>query len=256
MTSTELHPITPGQDLTGRVAVVTGASSGIGAATARLLAGRGARVALLARRTDRLSALADELGAPDDVLALPADVTDPEALAAAAREVAARLGRVDLVVANAGLMLAGPWREGRSADAAAMLAVNVEGVWATAEAFRTALLDGGGDLVVVSSIGAHVPFPGYAAYCATKAAVTTWARIVRAELAGSGVRVTVVEPGFTESELGRHLEGEQAAQLAAMRDAVGAMSADDVARAIAFAVAQPPGVVLNQLEVRPATQPV
>jgi NADP-dependent 3-hydroxy acid dehydrogenase YdfG len=189
--------------LTGRVAVVTGASSGIGAATARALAAGGAKVALLARRRDRLDALADELGS--HALALTADVETTDGLADAADAVAARLGRADLLVANAGIMQPVAFERLTEGDWRRELDVNVSGVLATIHAFLPALLaaakDGTADVVTTSSIAARVRFPGYAVYGATKAAVTALAEGLRVDLSPRGVRVTNIEPGLVATEL-------------------------------------------------------
>jgi NADP-dependent 3-hydroxy acid dehydrogenase YdfG len=132
------------------VAVITGASSGIGAATARALAAGGHRVALLARRVDRITALADELG--DGVLAIEADVTDRDALVAAADRVRKEFGRVDVLVNNAGIMLLGPFSAEQRADYRQMVEVNLLGAITAAEVFLDQLKDGGGDIVNISSV--------------------------------------------------------------------------------------------------------
>jgi NADP-dependent 3-hydroxy acid dehydrogenase YdfG len=183
-THTPSSPSTAKPALDGRIAVVTGAASGMGAATARRFAEAGARVALIARRADRLDPLVDDLGA-DRALAVPADVTDPAALDAAGALVADRLGPVDLVVANAGVMLPGPLEELRTEEWRRMIDLNLTGVLETVRVFLPALLDsadrrGVADLMLISSLGARVTFPGYAVYGATKAAVSY--------LAGAGAR--------------------------------------------------------------------
>ena len=201
MTSTDTKPTIRDHaslPLAGRVAVVTGATSGIGAATARRLAADGAAVALLGRREDRLRALAAELH--DDVdaragaIALATDVTDPAAVERAARRVGAELGRVDLVVANAGAMLAAPFETADTAEWDRMIELNVRGLLRTGRAFAGDLLaaaaDGApADLVHVGSVGGHLVFPTYAVYGATKAAVAHLTRNLRAELGPRGVRV-------------------------------------------------------------------
>jgi len=162
--------------LAGRIAVITGAASGIGAATARRFAASGAGVALIARRADRLEKLAGELGR-DRAVAAPADVTDPSSLDAAATLIADRLGAVDIVVANAGVMLPAPLEERRVDEWRRMVDLNLVGVLETVRVFLPALLEsaarsGVADLMLISSLGARATFPGYAVYGATKAAVS------------------------------------------------------------------------------------
>jgi NADP-dependent 3-hydroxy acid dehydrogenase YdfG len=125
----------------------------------------------------------------------------------------------------------------------------------TVQAFAPSLLGATpGDLVVVSSIGAHVVFPGYAEYAATKAAASAYAAVVRAEWAPRGVRVTTLEPGLTTSELREHVEGPHQAELDSMFDAISALSAEEVADAIAYAVSRPAHVNLARMELVPTTQ--
>lgn len=248
-----------GQPLAGRVAVVTGAASGIGAAAARRFADAGARVALIARRADRLHALADELGA-ERALAVPADVTDPAALDAAGALVANRLGRVDLVVANAGVMLPSPLEELRIDEWRRMIDLNLVGVLETVRVFLPALLEAGErrdvvDLMLVSSLGARVTFPGYAVYGATKAAISYLASAWRAELAPRGIRVTTIEPGLTESELADNVtHTDQAQELAAMFDQIPALHADDIASLLTFTATLPAHASLPAASILPSRQ--
>jgi len=245
--------------LTGRVAVVTGASSGIGAATARALADGGARVALLARRADRLSSLAESLG-EDRAVAVAADVTDSASLAAAASTVADRFGRVDLVVANAGVMLPAPFEPDAFAEQERMVDLNVVGLLRTIHAFlpslREVAADGGAaDVVTISSVAAHQRFEGYAVYSATKAAVTMLAASLRAEVGPAGVRVTNVEPGLVASELTEHVthDGQRSA-LEEWRSAVPPIEAEHVGELLAYVVSRPPHVNVPHLIVQPTVQ--
>ncbi|MDI2128487.1 SDR family oxidoreductase [Yinghuangia seranimata] len=250
-------------NLAGRTAVVTGAASGMGAATARRLAGDGAAVALLARREDRLKELADEITAAGGrAIAVAADVTDQESVDAAAARVRAEFGRVDLVVNNAGVMLPNPVDDGRIDEWSKMIDTNVTGALRVIRAFTADLVaaaaDGGpADLVNISSIGAHVLFPNYAVYGATKAALTQLSASLRTELGPRDVRVTNIEPGLTDTELGSHIDNAALGndgQLGQLFDLIGTLSADDVADLIAYTASRPRHVNLRQLVVLPTRQ--
>jgi NADP-dependent 3-hydroxy acid dehydrogenase YdfG len=248
-----------GLPLQGRIAIVTGAASGIGAAAARRFAADGARVALIARRAVRLDALVDDLGA-DRAVAVSADVTDPEALEAAAGTVADHFGPADLVVAGAGVMLPAPLEELRRDDWRRMVDLNLVGILDTVRTFLPGLLEaadrrGVADVMLVSSLGARVTFPGYAVYGATKAAVSYLASAWRTELAPRRVRVTAVEPGLTHSELADHVaHSDQARELHGMFDRIPALRADDVADLLAYAAALPAHASLPTLPILPARQ--
>ncbi|MER7986770.1 SDR family oxidoreductase [Streptomyces noursei] len=252
----------PAPNLSGRVAVVTGASSGIGAATARRLAAGGAAVALLGRRTDRLHALADDLArtTPGTALPVPVDLTEPGAVDTAARTVTARLGRADLVVANAGAMLGAPFEAAGTDEWDRMIDLNLRALLRTARAFTDDLLAAAAagrpaDLVHVGSVAGHTCFPGWSVYCATKAAVAHLTRNLRAELGPRGVRVKNVEPGVTVTELGNDMrDSAMQTTLARMRADLKPLTADDIADALAFAVAAPPHVNIAELVVVPVQQ--
>ncbi|MEV7196746.1 SDR family oxidoreductase [Streptomyces sp. NPDC093510] len=247
--------------LAQRTALVTGAASGIGAATARLLAAQGARVVLLARRAERLDELAARIGADGGrALAVTADVTDQASVDAAAERVAAAYGRVDLVVNSAGVMLANPVTEGRTDEWQRMLDTNVAGALRIIRAFTpdlTAVAEEGGtaDLVNISSIGAHIPFTNYAVYGATKAALTYLSECLRTEFGPRDVRVTNIEPGFTDTELRGHIDNEElSGQLEGMFGEVGSLASEDVADLIAYTTSRPRHVNLRQLIVLPTRQ--
>ncbi|MGW4092622.1 SDR family oxidoreductase [Nocardia sp. NPDC004750] len=245
-------------NLTGRVAVVTGASSGIGAATARRLARSGAKVALLGRRKDRIEELAAELGA--DALAVVADVGDQQSVRDAAATVRAAFGPVDLVVANAGVMLAAPFESALTDEWDQMVGTNVTGLLYTGRAFIDDLLaaatDGKrADLVLVGSIGGHTVFPNYAVYTATKAAVAHLTRNLRAEFGPRGVRIKNIEPGFVGTELGDGMQDEQQRSgLAQWRTAIEILEPGDIADAIAYAVEVPRHVNIAEIVVVPTQQ--
>lgn len=248
-------------NLAGRTAVVTGAASGMGAATALLLAANGAKVALLARRADRLGSLAEKIAADGgQALAVTVDVTDQESVRAAADRIRSAYGRVDLVVNSAGVMLPNPVGAGRTDEWARMIDTNVTGVLRIIDAFRDDLLaaaaDGRpSDLVNISSVGAHVIFPGYAVYGATKAALTHLSASLRTEFGPRDVRVTNIEPGLTDTELGGHIDNpELSAQLGGMFEAIPALTSEDIADLIAYTTSRRAQVNLRQVIVVPTRQ--
>ncbi|RKE20016.1 SDR family oxidoreductase [Streptomyces sp. TLI_171] len=246
--------------LNGRTAVVTGAASGMGEAIARHLVADGARVALLARRADRLAGLAAELG--PNAVPVAADVTDQASVDAARQRVRDTLGRVDLLVNAAGVMLPNPVDHGRIDEWARMIDTNVTGVLRVIRAFGPDLVAAAAagataDLVTVSSIGAHVVFPNYAVYGATKAALTQLAAALRTEYGPRDVRVTNIEPGLTDTELGSHIDNPDLGpngQLGQLFDAIGPLAAADIADLVAYATSRPRHVNLRQLVVLPTRQ--
>lgn len=245
------------KQLQGRVAVITGASSGIGAATARALAAEGASVVLLARRAERLAELAAELEAQGaTALALAGDVTDPPSIASAAEQITAEgLGRVDLLVNNAGVMLLSPFSADRVEEWRQMIDVNLTGVLETTRVFLPQLRDGGGDIVNVSSVSGRVTFERSSVYNATKFGLGAWSDALRKELTDTGVRVGVVEPGVVATELTTHIGHAETREVYADRyDGVETLEAGDVAEAILFMVSRPPRAAVAEILLRPATQ--
>ncbi|WP_410876301.1 SDR family oxidoreductase [Nocardia sp. A7] len=242
----------------GRVAVVTGASSGIGAATARRLAADGMKVALLGRRKDRLEELAHSIGT--NTLAVAVDVSVRQSVLDAAAQVRAAFGSVDLVVANAGVMLGAPFEQGAIDEWDQMVGTNINGLLYTGRAFiddllATANAGRSADLVFVGSIGGHVAFPNYGVYCATKAAVAHLTRNLRTEFGPRGVRVKSVEPGFVGTELGSGMRDDaRRAELADWRDGLEILLPADIADAIAYAVSAPRRVNIAELIVVPTEQ--
>jgi NADP-dependent 3-hydroxy acid dehydrogenase YdfG len=236
---------------TGRVAVITGASSGIGEATARALAACGFRLALLARREDRIQALASELG--PGAIAIRADVTDRDSLIAAAGRVQAELGRAEVLVNNAGIMLLAPFTPEGHDDHRRMIEANLLGAMTVTEVFLDQLRDGGGDLVNLSSVAGRTARPGNAVYAATKWGLNGWSEALRQELQ-PGVRVIVIEPGAVATELTDHITHPGAKQAAEAMYQQLAITAEDIADIIVFAVTRPRRLTLNEILVRPTAQ--
>ncbi|MFF8369795.1 SDR family oxidoreductase [Streptomyces lydicus] len=235
-----------------KTVVITGASSGIGEATARRLAADGHRVFLGARRADRLAALTDQLaGAGGTAAYRRVDVTDADDVRAFVDAARAAFGRVDVMVNNAGVMPLSPLEALRVADWDRMLDVNVRGVLhGIAAALPVMRAQGGGHFVNIASVGAYEVSPTAAVYCATKFAVRALSEGLRQE-SGGDIRVTVVSPGVTESELADSLTDPQARQAMETYRSV-ALPAAAVADAIGYAVAQPPQVDVNEIVLRPA----
>ena len=235
---------------TSRVAVITGASSGIGAATARALAADGYRVVLLARRADRIEALAAEIGG--GAVAIAADVTDRDSVVAAAQRVH-ELGGADVLVNNAGTMLLGPFSAEQRADYRAMIEVNLLGAITVTEVFLDQLKDGGGDLVNLSSVAGRTARAGNGVYAATKWGMNGWSESLRQELLPD-VRVTLIEPGVVDTELPTHITHE------ATRDALqqgydrATVQPEEIAEVIAFALSRPRHLAINEILLRPADQ--
>ena len=241
----------PEQHSTKPVAVITGASSGIGAATARTLAAHGYQLALLARRVDRLEELTDQLGGP--AIAIAADVTDRDALVAAADQVEQQLGSADVLVNNAGVMLLGPFGSTQREEARRMVEVNLLGAMTATEVFLDQLRDGDGDLVNISSVAGRTARAGNAVYAATKWGTNGWSEALRQELQPD-MRVTVIEPGAVATELTDHITDPAAKQGAEQLYTQLAITADDVAEVIAFAVTRPWRMTLNEILLRPTAQ--
>ena len=237
--------------LVGKTAVVTGASSGIGEATARLLAQKGCNVVLAARREDRLNALAVELGA----LSVPTDVTDPAACAALVARALERFGSLDILVNNAGLGLYGSIADGNPEDWRKMFDVNVLGVlYVTRAAVRRMLERSSGDIVFVSSLaGRRVPRADGTVYAATKHAITALAEGLRMDVHEKGIRVINVEPGLVRTEFPE--SSYPSAQRYYAEKEYSPLEAEDVAAATVYALQQPPRVSVNEILLRPTEQP-
>ena len=242
--------------LKGRTAVVTGASSGIGGAIARRFASEGARVALVARRGERLTDLESELRAQGgDVHAVVGDVRDRDSLRDVAQAVRSTCGRVDCLVNNAGVMLLSYFEKAPAEESRTMMETNLMGPVEATAAFVEQMTDGGGDVVVISSSAGGRARPGSALYSATKAGLNAWADGLRQEVADRGVRVIVVKPGAVYSELTDHISDPQLREKSQQtRGRIRALDADDVARVVAFAVSQPEHVSMSEVLLRPTQQ--
>jgi NADP-dependent 3-hydroxy acid dehydrogenase YdfG len=234
-----------------RVAVITGASSGIGEATARALAADGHRLALLARRADRVEALADELG--NGAIAIEADVTDRDSLLAAAERVQNELGGADILVNNAGVMLLAPFTSDQRAEHRQMVETNLLGAMTATEVFLDQLREGGGDLVNISSVAGRAARPGNSVYAATKWGLGGWSESLRQELQPE-IRVMVIEPGAVATELTDHITDAETKERTEQMYEETAITAEDIADVIAFAVGRPRRMTLNEILVRPTGQ--
>jgi NADP-dependent 3-hydroxy acid dehydrogenase YdfG len=251
------------ESLDGTVALVTGASSGIGEATARVLADHGAAVALVARRRDRLDRLATEIEvAGGQAVALDLDITQPDQAAAAVARTVEELGRLDTVVNNAGVMLLGPAVDAPLEEWDRMLDLNLRALLHVSHAalphLLAAALDGPrhvADIVNISSNAGRVARSGSGVYNLTKFGVGAWSESLRQEITGRYVRVSLVEPGAVATELRDHLRAEiREAQAGRFADITPLESAD-IADAIAYIVTRRRDVAINEVLVRPTTQP-
>jgi NADP-dependent 3-hydroxy acid dehydrogenase YdfG len=249
--------------LSGTVAFVTGASSGIGAATARRLADHGARVALVARRRDRLQALAAEIEqAAGTALVVEADITDRSQAEAAVQQTVDRFGRLDTLVNNAGLMLLGPIVDAEVKQWERMIAINVHGLLYTTRAALPHLLkaaeDGPrrvADIVNISSIAGRVAWNGYGVYNLTKFGVNGFTEALRQEVTQRHVRVGVLEPGGAATELGSHNKPEIRDQMIdPFYQQTEVLAPEDIADGIAYMITRPRHTAIGELWIMPTDQ--
>ena len=222
------------------VFLITGASSGIGAATARQAAEAGYRLVLAARSTDRLRELASELGGEERAVAVPCDVTDWDQQQAMVGIALERFGQLDVAFANAGFGATRGFLEESPEQWRSMVLTNVYGVALTIRATLQALKDARGHLLLTGSVAGRRALPG-SLYSATKWAVTAMGESARQELHGTGVRVTLIEPGVVDTAFFSNQPTD-------------ALGADDIARVVMFAVSQPEHVDVNEVLVRPTAQ--
>ncbi|MEV4454047.1 SDR family NAD(P)-dependent oxidoreductase [Streptomyces mirabilis] len=249
--------------LTGTVALVTGASSGIGAATARRLAEDGASVALVARRKDRLDDVAAEIEkAGGAALVVEADITDRIQAEAAVQQAVEHFGRLDTLVNNAGLMLLGPVVGADVDEWERMLAVNVQGLLHTTHAALPHLLKAAeagprkvADIVNISSIAGRVAWNGYGVYNLTKFGVNGFTESLRQEVTQRHVRVGVLEPGGVDTELGSHNKPEiQGAMITPFYETTEVLTPDDIADGVAYIVTRPRHASIGELWIMPTDQ--
>jgi NADP-dependent 3-hydroxy acid dehydrogenase YdfG len=244
--------------LTGTTALVTGASGGIGAATALSLATQGANVALVARRKDRLDELVERIQAGGgNAVAIEADITDRLQATAAVERTVAAFGSLDTLVNNAGIMLLGPAESAPVEEWDRMIAINVQGLlYATHAALPHLLAAAGGargtaDIVNISSLAGRVPIAGSAVYSLTKHGVGAFTEALRQEVTGRHVRVSLIEPGPVATELFTHIRPEI---LEASKDAFAnatLLQAEDIADTITYVVSRPARVVMSEVLIRP-----
>jgi NADP-dependent 3-hydroxy acid dehydrogenase YdfG len=241
--------------LEGRVAAVTGASSGIGEATALALARAGAAVALAARRADRLAAVAEQLEGPSVVV--EADIGDEQQAREFVQRAHDELGGLHILINNAGVMLLGPVTGADVEEWRRMISVNLLGLlYCTHAALPLIERSGGGDIVNLSSVAGRRAEAGAAVYNMTKFGVHAFSEALRQEALHAGIRVTTVAPGFVETELQGHNRNPLVQQaLAKSREQIGeVLTPADIAEAIVNVVSQPPHVCINEIVVRPTMQ--
>jgi clavulanate-9-aldehyde reducatase len=245
-----------GTDLSGKVVAVTGASSGIGEATALACARAGAAVALAARRLERIEELAARIEQEGGrALAFRADVGVEDQARAFVEGAHGELGRLDVLVNNAGVMLLGPIRDAPTEEWRRMVHANVFGVlYCTHAALPLMGAQGGGHIVNVSSVAGRVARQGSGVYNLTKFGVGAFSESLRQEGVELGVRVTLIEPGAVATELPSHNRPEVLEQMAKRFAGVTPLSSEDIAAAILYAIGQPENVSVNEILVRPAKQ--
>ena len=248
--------------LSGTVALVTGASSGIGAASALALAAEGATVVLVARRADRLTQLSEQIAAAGgESLSITADVSKRAAAEKAVDKAATDLGRLDIVVNNAGMMLLGPILDAPVEEWEQMVDINLSGLLYCTKAALPHLLEaaaddrrGVADLVNISSVAGRVPRLGSGVYNATKHGVGAFSESLRQEVTQRHVRVGLIEPGAVDTELSSHNRAEVLEQIKGRFDGVERLVAQDIAEAVVYMVTRPRRMAVNEMLIRPTDQ--
>jgi NADP-dependent 3-hydroxy acid dehydrogenase YdfG len=239
--------------LEGKVVLVTGASSGIGRATALALSEGGARVAVGARRADRLKDLAQD--APGEILVVELDVTDEQSVQEAVVATVERFGALDAVVNNAGIMLSGAILGADTTEWTRMIETNLLGSMYTVHAALPHLLESKGAVVQISSTSGRISSAASGVYAATKFGITAFAEALRQEVTRQGVRVVVVEPGFVSTELTSHITDPNIQAAAKdMAESMRTLQPEDIAAAVVYALTQPAHVAVNEILIRPTDQ--
>ncbi|MCB9079879.1 MAG: SDR family NAD(P)-dependent oxidoreductase [Anaerolineaceae bacterium] len=243
--------------LTGRVAIIIGASSGIGAASARSLALAGAHVVLVARRKERLESLAQEIQQKGgEATTFVADITQDNDVGSLFADIKARFRKLDILVNSAGIMLLSPVAEASPQDWRRMIDSNLYGLMLTCQmALPLMKASGAGHIVNIASLAGRVANPNASGYAATKFGVVAFSESLRREVFADKIRVTVIEPGVVESELQEHItNAAMKANLLERMAQVESLQPEDIAAAILYAVTQPPRVAVNEILIRPAGQ--
>ncbi|MBW4455675.1 MAG: SDR family NAD(P)-dependent oxidoreductase [Nostoc indistinguendum CM1-VF10] len=243
--------------LDGKVAIITGASAGIGEATAITLAAEGAKVVIAARRSDRLEVLAKRIeSSGGQALPIVTDITDETQANNLIHKANAALGQVDILVNNAGVALTGNIHGGNTSDWRRMFDVNVFGLlYATHAVLPIFKAQGGGHIVNISSVAGRIARAGVGIYNATKWGVNAISESLRQEVLQDNIRVTIIEPGLVETEINNHVTDPVAKKNVEERiKAIAPLQSEDIARAIAYAVTQPPHVNVNEILIRPTQQ--
>jgi len=243
-------------DLSGQAIAITGASSGIGEATALACARAGAAVALAARRADRIQALAERIDSEGGrAIAVPTDVGDEDQARAFVQRAHAELGRLDVLVNNAGVMLLGPIENAPTDEWRQMIHANVFGVlYCTHAALPIMREQGSGHIVNVSSVAGRFARAGSGVYNLTKFGVGAFSESLRQEGVALGVRVTLIEPGAVATELPGHNRPEIQQMIAGVLADVAPLESEDIANAILYAIAAPANVAVNEVLIRPRGQ--
>lgn len=243
--------------LSAKVAIITGASAGIGEATAIALAAAGVKVAIAARRGDRLDGLAQRIAAAGgEALPIVADITDAAQIATLVEKTQATWGRIDILVNNAGIALGGTLANANPDDWQRMIDLNLVALMQTTHAVLPILqAQGAGHIVNVSSVAGRTVRVGVGAYNVTKWGVNVFSEALRLELSAQNIRVTVIEPGMVNTEISQHTTDPQARQRSeTLRASITPLESEDIAAAILYAVSQPARVNVNEILIRPTTQ--